>query len=69
MLLLEQLIGHARVDAALTRLLKHHAGRYAAAADVRRAFVETVGRRVERFFDDYFDGITPIPEEVERYGA
>ncbi len=70
MLLLEALIGRTRMDAALSKLMEGFTGRQAEPADVRAAFVELQAGSgsVRRLFDDYFDGVVPIPNEPARYG-
>ena len=69
MLLLEALIGRTSMDAALSTLMAEFAGRQAEPADVRRAFVEVGSVQVQRFFDDYFDGVVPIPQGIGSYGG
>ncbi len=68
MLLLERLVGRVKMDAALSNLLHAFEGRTATPADVRRIFVEVGGAPVDRFFDDYFDGVVPIPADLASYG-
>lgn len=61
MLLLEAAIGRPGIDAALAGLMTECGGRQAEPADVRRAFVDAGGERARRLWDDYFDGVAPLP--------
>ena len=68
MLLLERLIGRKAMDAALSTLLAEFLGKTAGPAEVRRAFMEVGGTQCEGFFDNYFDGVVPIPMDPTAYG-